>query len=156
MTLLTAAIFSTRLTSELQSEWVLSTLTRRTPSNTTGHIEVHRRSRYLHFHKAQSCDNEAEEGSRHAAVQVYSSALVFAPTSSITRHPFSQSIPRWMRRLPKVENNWNAVQATLEDHKGLISAVVFSPDGKTLASASYDKTVKLHLPRAAAVQTTVT
>ena len=34
-------------------------------------------------------------------------------------------------------------RATLKGHKGDVISVVFSPDGKTLASGSDDKTIKL-------------
>jgi WD40 repeat protein len=76
-------------------------------------------------------------------LQIYSSAIVFAPTTSIVRNIFKDQIPQWIPLLPKVDSEWNACLQTLEGHSDSVTSVAFSRDSKHLASASYDKTVKI-------------
>ena len=76
-----------------------------------------------------------------APLQVYSSALIFAPKSSEVRKQFVDQIPNYFSKLPEVEESWSSLLQTLEGHSGPVNAVVFSSDGKQLASASSDETV---------------
>ncbi len=48
-----------------------------------------------------------------------------------------------MRSPPRVKEQWDALLQTLETHSDYINAVVFSPDGKMLASGSEDSTIQL-------------
>src|SRR5271154_228630 len=78
-----------------------------------------------------------------APLQIYCSALIFAPEVSIIRGQFKDQIPHWIYRLPKVERVWSSLGLALGGHTNEVSSAVFSPDGSKLASASYDRTVRV-------------
>jgi WD40 repeat protein len=76
-----------------------------------------------------------------SAMQVYSSAIAFAPPiSRIFRHYHGLvPIPRVLR------GAWSAHSQSivLGGHKNIISCLAFSPDGRRIASGSFDHTVRL-------------
>ncbi|TVY13939.1 Vegetative incompatibility protein HET-E-1 [Lachnellula arida] len=67
-----------------------------------------------------------------APLQIYCSAIVFAPEKSIIRETFEKCIPPWMQVKSKVQIHWNALLQTLEGHSGSVSSVAFSLDSKLL------------------------
>jgi WD40 repeat protein len=62
---------------------------------------------------------------------------------SLVQKKFTNQIPSWITRLPKVQREWNSSLQTLKGHSNRVWARAFSLDGKLVASASWDKTVKL-------------
>jgi WD40 repeat protein len=76
-------------------------------------------------------------------MQLYSSALVFAPSKSFVRRQFEGCIPSWIRRKPRVQASWDAALQTLEGHSKGVRSVAFSPDGKQVVSGSYDCMLRL-------------
>jgi WD40 repeat protein len=78
-----------------------------------------------------------------APLQIYCSALVFAPEKSIIRQTFVDQVLQQVNMLSTREADWDACNSTLEGQSNLVTAVAFSPDGQLVASASYDNTVWL-------------
>jgi WD40 repeat protein len=78
-----------------------------------------------------------------APLQLYTSAIVFAPRQSIMRQTFKHYLPQWISLLPNVDSDWNAVLQTLEGHTDMVHDMVISNDGTLIASGSRDNTVKI-------------
>ncbi|KAH8674523.1 hypothetical protein BGZ60DRAFT_468818 [Tricladium varicosporioides] len=78
-----------------------------------------------------------------APLQLYLSALIFAPKKSIVRQYFQGHIPTWIQRKSETQDNWRATLQTLEGHSREVASVAFSLDGNIVASGSYDNTVRL-------------
>ncbi|KAF3911997.1 hypothetical protein AA313_de0207915 [Arthrobotrys entomopaga] len=70
-----------------------------------------------------------------APLQLYSSALIFTPESSLVRKAFWHKLPKWIKRVPKVRSHWSPLIQTLEGFQAG-GAINFSPNGKYLAAAS--------------------
>ncbi|KAM6513282.1 hypothetical protein FALCPG4_015725 [Fusarium falciforme] len=76
-------------------------------------------------------------------LQIYSSALAFAPEKSIIRYTFESEIPSWISLAPEAETDWSSCLQTLEGHSGPVRSVAFSHDSTLVASASDDRTVRI-------------
>jgi hypothetical protein len=76
-------------------------------------------------------------------LQPYTSALLFSPTGSLIRQLFQHEEPEAISIRPALSDGWSACLQTLEGHNSYVSSVAFSHDSTLLASASWDKTVKI-------------
>ncbi|KAF2174943.1 WD40 repeat-like protein, partial [Zopfia rhizophila CBS 207.26] len=81
-------------------------------------------------------------------LQAYASALTFSPAGGVIRGLFNEEELKWITIKPAMEDKWSACLQTLEGnshlgHSDSVMSVAFSHDSARLASASYDKTVKV-------------
>ncbi|KAM0720711.1 hypothetical protein Q7P37_004848 [Cladosporium fusiforme] len=108
---------------------------------------------HTHINSATSMNRFLTDGGRFARefqyiadlapLQLYASALTFAPECSIVKSAFKHCIPKWLKRQPKVDKEWNTDVFALDGHTSSIVAMAFSPDDEYLATCSHDGTVRI-------------
>jgi WD40 repeat protein len=76
-------------------------------------------------------------------LQTYASALLFSPAGSLIRQLFQHEEPETISIRPALSDGWSACLQTLEGHSSYVYSVALSHDSARLASASYDRTVKI-------------
>ncbi|KAH8885022.1 YVTN repeat-like/Quino protein amine dehydrogenase [Thozetella sp. PMI_491] len=78
-------------------------------------------------------------------LQLYSSAIFFSPKSSVVRHSFIHEPSMWLSTQSKIQDDWTACVQTLEGHLKAVTSIVYSDDGRCLASLS-DNIIKIWNP----------
>ncbi|PGH06950.1 hypothetical protein AJ80_08082 [Polytolypa hystricis UAMH7299] len=79
----------------------------------------------------------------HWPLQIYSSAIIFSPESSVAKGENLHKVPVWLGRAPPMEDSWTPMIQALAGHLETVRIITFSPDGKQIATGSEDGIIKL-------------
>ncbi|KAH8680608.1 hypothetical protein BX600DRAFT_519740 [Xylariales sp. PMI_506] len=82
------------------------------------------------FHDAKRFIQKSRSGIEAAPLQVYHSALVFAPQRSILRNVFIDQIPDWIVSLPEVDLDWDACLEILDCKIPMVELLLRGPNGE--------------------------
>ncbi|KAJ5088478.1 WD40 repeat-like protein [Penicillium angulare] len=78
-----------------------------------------------------------------APLQIYYAGLLFAPQNSLVRRELSLDLLHPIDWISPTEKTWGSELQILEGHTKPVFSVVFSPDGKLLATTSSDDTLRV-------------
>ncbi|GFN20841.1 vegetative incompatibility protein HET-E-1 [Aspergillus tubingensis] len=91
-----------------------------------------------------------------APLQVYFSALIFAPETSVVKQSFLREHPNWISILPNgADSGWSQYELTLDRHKDSVTSVNFSHDSNFILSGSKDRMVRIWSARSGELHRTL-
>ncbi|GAB1205469.1 hypothetical protein APSETT445_004145 [Aspergillus pseudonomiae] len=103
---------------------------------TTLQLETNAKMRRL-VHDARRFAVSFRSVYEEAPLQIYASALLFAPQESAIRYEFGEEIPAWISQKPSVHQYWSPLLHTIPKPRGeVITCLIFSADSRLMAVVS--------------------